>query len=72
MSPLLFAMATDLMLMRLHRQFISDCSRAWADYLAMGLSDASMHLRALQDFFLDFGRVVGLHRNVSKTVLGQP
>ena len=69
LSPLLFAMATDLMLRRLQRRFPTACSRAWADDLATVLPDADVHFRALQDFFLDFGRVAGLHLNICKTVL---
>ena len=69
LSPLLFAMATDLLLRRLHRHFPLALSRAWADDIAMVLPSASAQLRLLQDFFLDFGRVAGLHLNISKTVL---
>ncbi len=69
LSPLLFAMATDLMLRRLHRHFPSSCTRAWADDIAMVIPSAGPHLRALQNFFLDFGRVAGLHLNIAKTVL---
>ena len=69
LSPLLFAMATDLMLRRLRRCFPSSCSRAWADDLAMVIPEAEPHLHALQNLFLDFGRVLGLHLNISKIVL---
>ncbi len=69
LSPLLFAMATDLMLRRLQRLFPGATSRAWADDLAMVLPAAASQLRALQNFFLDFGCVAGLHLNMSKTVI---
>ena len=57
------------MLRRLQRKFPSACTRAWADDLAMVLPSAKLHLYALRNFFLDFGRVAGLHLNISKTVL---
>ena len=69
LSPLLFAMATDIMLRRLQRRFPSACLRAWADDLAMVLPDAAIHFRTLQNFFLEFGHAAGLHLNVSKTVV---
>ena len=69
LSPLLFAMATDLMLRRLQRKFPSAISRAWADDLAMVIPAAVSQLRSLQNFFLDFGRVAGLHLNMDKTVV---
>lgn len=69
LSPLLFAMTTDLMLMRLQRKFPNATSRAWADDLAMVIPGAESQLRSLQNFILDFGRVAGLHLNMGKTVV---
>ena len=69
LSPLLFAMATDLILRRLRRRFPSAHSRAWADDLAMVIHKAEPHLRALQNFFLELGSVSGLHLNVAKTTI---
>ena len=51
LSPLLFAMATDLMLRRLQRFFPDATARAWADDLAMVLPKAENQLRELQCFF---------------------
>ncbi len=43
--------------------------RAWADDLAMVIPQSGVCLRLLQDFFLDFSRVSGLHLNVAETVV---
>ncbi len=69
LSPLLFAMATDLMLRRLHHHFPDATSRAWADDLAMVLPDAEDKLGQLQTFFIEFSQISGLHLNVLKTVV---
>ena len=69
LSPLLFAMATDLMLRRLQRHFPTSCARAWADDLAMILPTAEEHLHNLQCFFQDFGSMSGLHLNIGKTMI---
>ena len=37
--------------------------------LSYDLAERHVHLHALQEFFLDFGRVAGLHLNICKTVL---
>ncbi len=69
LSPLLFAMATDLMLRRLRRCVPEALTRAWADDLAMVLPHGFERLRTLQGFFTDFAAVSGLHLNTEKTVM---
>ena len=69
LSPLLFAMATDLMLRRLSKEFPTACTRAWADDLAMVIGNLKGNIHGLQNFFLDFAKISGLHLNVEKTVV---
>jgi len=69
LSPLLFAVATDLLLRRLHRAFPRATSRAWADDLAMTIPDGMSQLGQLCDLFRDFHRVSGLELNIPKTVI---
>ena len=54
LSPLLFAMATDLMLRRLQRQLLEAMARAWDDDLAMVLPEAASRFRDLQGFLHRF------------------
>ena len=68
LSPLLFAMSTDLLLRRLHRLFPSSCARAWADDLAMVIPEVQHHWCLLLETFCDFALVSGLQLNISKTV----
>ena len=72
LSPLLFAVATDLLLRRARRCIATMCSRAWADDLAMVLREGLRSLSRLQSFFLDFEAVSGLALNIEKTVLVPP
>lgn len=68
LSPLLFAMATDLILRRLGRRFPEATICAWADDMALVLPDYRGKLRDLQLFFIDLQLVAGLRLNVPKTV----
>ena len=69
LSPLLFAVTSDLFLRRLARLFLASTRRAWADDLPMVVDQALIKLPDLQNFFQDFARISGLHLNIGKTVL---
>ena len=69
LSPLLFAVTSDLFLRRLAKIFPTSSRRAWADDLAMVIPNAMQHLPALYMFFSDFASISGLHLNIPKTVL---
>jgi hypothetical protein len=69
LSPLLFAIATDLMLRRLGRRFPGSCARSYADDLAMVIKDGVNSLGRLEEFFIDFQAISGLQLNIKKTVI---
>ena len=69
LSPLLFAVATDLLLRKLQRAFPGATSRAWADDLAMTIPEGMSHLGRLYTFFREFSIISGLELNLPKTVM---
>ena len=72
LSPLLFAVASDLLLRRLERLFPRACTRAYADDLAMVLPSFALHVRTLQELFSEYGRLSGLRLSIQKTVMVPP
>ena len=68
LSPLLFAVASDLLLRRLQRTIYSACTRAYADYLAIVLPTSLPLLNYLEDLFTDYEYISGLALNIQKTV----
>ena len=69
LSPLLFALAADLLLKRLRRTFPTACIRAYADDLAMVLPDFSAVLGQLETTFEEYERLAGLRLHHGKSVL---
>ena len=68
LSPLLFAVAADLLLRRLSRMLPSCLTRAFADDVAMAIPDVSIAFPVLIPLFQDFARISGLELNVGKSV----
>eukprot|EP00974_Lingulodinium_polyedra_P017458 1691992-Lingulodinium_polyedra.AAC.1 len=69
LSPLLFAVSSDLLLRRLARLVPSAVRRAYADDLAIVHADIESQLGPLQDIFFEYERLSGLRLNVKKTVM---
>ena len=68
LSPLLFAVSSDLLLRRLARMVPEAIRRAYADDLAIVHADIMSQLGRLQDTFSEYERLSGLRLNVRKTV----
>jgi len=69
LSPLIFAIAMDVLLRRVARLFPDNLVRAYADDLAMLVHDPSRHLAAVGRLMMDFALCSGLSLNVRKTVV---
>ena len=69
LSPLLFAVAADLLLRRLARDFPAATLRAYADDTALVDPQLMDHLGQLERTFGEYARISGLDLNVGKTVL---
>ena len=69
LSPLLFAVAADLLLRRLARAIPAGTLRAYADDTALVDPMLMQHLGLLERVFSEYARVSGLELNVSKIVL---
>ena len=69
LSPLLFAIAADLLLRRLQRLLPSALPRAYADDLALISANVFQDLPLLRRVFADYARISNLHLNLGKTVL---
>jgi len=67
LSPLIFALVSDILLRRLMRLFPDNKFRAYADDLCMISSDVYRDVDRVTSIFEDFGCVSGLHLNFSKT-----
>ena len=68
LSPLLFAVASDLLLFRLERLLPSALVRAYADDLVILVERALAQLPTLHRLFDDYARISGLRLNFRKTV----
>ena len=66
LSPLLFAIAADLLLRRLQRLLPSAQPRAYADDLALISEDVFQDLPLLQRIFAEYSRNSNLHLNLGK------
>ena len=69
LSPLLFAIVVDLFLRRLDTLFPHECTRAFADDIAMVLHNFDSSADLLITEFRKFGDISGLHLGMSKTIL---
>ena len=69
LSPLLFAIVVDLFLRRLDTLFPHECTRAFADDIAMVLHNFDSSADLLMSEFRKFGAISGLHLGMSKTIL---
>ena len=69
LSPLLFAVVSELILRRLKRSIPHSVRRSDADDLAMVINNGYSHLQTLASIFDEFARVSGLHLNTGKTVI---
>jgi exonuclease III len=69
LSPLLFAVASDLLLRRLERLIPGACSRAYADDLAVINRRIVETLGTLGPIFEEYGRISGLWLSIPKTIL---
>ena len=67
LSPILFAVAMDILLRRIRRHLPTLTTRAFADDVATVTPDMSAAGPVLQDIFGEFGRISGLHLNLPKT-----
>ena len=77
LSPLLFAVAADLLLRRLGRALPDAVRRAYADDLAAATRGGTADAGTLEPIFGDYAALSGLRLNVGKTVwvplrLGDP
>ena len=68
LSPLLFAISTDLLLQRLHRLCPDACIRAYVDDNAIVLPSAIASCSLLEDLFHEYATISGLKLNIDKTV----
>ena len=68
LSPLLFAVASDVLLRRLDRFIPGACTRAYADDLALVHHRILSHAGTLQDIFFEYESITGLRLNIDKTV----
>ena len=69
LSPLLFAVASDLLLRRLNDLIPEAVARAFADDLALVHSHIMNKVQLLQDIFEEYHKLSGLELNIKKTVL---
>ena len=69
LSPLLFAVASGLLLCRIQRLLPDATVRAYADDLALVAARALSRLPLLHQLFDDCGRISGLRLNFKKTVI---
>ena len=69
LSPLLFSVASDLLLRRLARFVPVATRRAYADDFALVHGDVLSQAGTLCSLFLEYERVSGLRLNIQKTVL---
>ena len=68
LSPLLFAVCVDLLLRMMEKQFPSDTICAFADDIAMIISDWWSQGQRLASLFGQFASISNLHLNINKTV----
>ena len=68
LSPLLFAVAADLLLRRLGRTFPNATRRAYADDLALVLREGASAAGQLETLFDEYAAISGLRLNLAKTV----
>ena len=68
LSPLIFAIAMDILLRRAARLFPQFFIKAYPVDLAMLVKDPSQHLPALSRLMMDFALCSGLALNIRKTV----
>ena len=69
LSPLLFAVASELILRRLSRSVRDNTARAWADDIAMVIPRGLEVLPCIASIFLEFGLISGLLLSIGKTVI---
>ena len=67
LSPLIFALVSDLLLRRLMHLFPTNNFKAYADDLCMISSDVYRDIDKITSVFEDFGCISGLHLNFAKT-----
>ena len=68
LSPLLFAVASDLLLRRLQRLLPRACIKAYADDLAIVIPEGMECLGGLEAIFMDYELISGLALSIPKTV----
>ena len=69
LSPILFAVAMDILLRRLGRTVPGITTRAFADDVAAVVRDLAVAAPLLHSVFVDVGRLSGLHLNLPKTFM---
>ena len=69
LSPILFAVALDVLLRRLRRLQPALATRAFADDISAVTPDLFGSAPGLHEIFTEFGQISGLHLNLPKTVL---
>ncbi|CAK0879300.1 unnamed protein product [Prorocentrum cordatum] len=69
LSPLIFAVAADILLRRLRRLSLGSLRRAYADDLAGVVPDYLRELPRLAVVFTEYAAMSGLQLNISKTIL---
>ena len=69
LSPLLFAVASELIMRRLRRLAADNTSRAWADDIAMVIPRGLSVLPSISVTFQEFAKVSVLHLHIGKTVI---
>ena len=69
LSPLLFAVAMDILLRRLRRLCSSATSRAFADDTAMTIESLPRDGPVVAEVFEEFGEISGMHLNARKCIL---
>ena len=66
LSPLIFALVSDILLRKLKRQFKGNVLKAYADDLCMVTEDLYRDLEPVTEVFEDFAEISGLHLNMKK------
>ena len=69
LSPLLFAMAADLLFKRLTRKLPSSCFKAYADDLAMATRNLFKDITLLEPLFEEYYLLSGLKLHYGKSVI---
>ena len=69
LSPLLFAVASELILRRLSRSVRDNTARAWADDIAMVIPRGLEVLPCIASIFYEFGLISGWLLSIGKTVI---